>query len=117
MVLPVMHHRFAGMHGNAHPQRPDITPIFGKQRALGIEGGGDGIRCGGKDGLHRVANGLDVDAVMGLNGRVEQSDVTRHRGRHRLAIPFPERGTAFDIGEQEGDGPRGEIGHDPIPYV
>ncbi len=40
-------------------------------------------------------------------------------GGHRHLVPLPERSAAFDIGEEEGDGAGGEIGHvrskDPGP--
>ena len=33
---------------------------------------------------------------------------------HRHLVLLPERGAALDIGEEEGDGAGGEIGHDPL---
>jgi hypothetical protein len=42
---------------------------------------------------------------------IEQGEVPLNRHRHRLPIPLPERGTALDVGEEEGDGAGGEIGH------
>ncbi len=29
-------------------------------------------------------------------------------------VPLPQRGAALDVGEEEGDGAGGEIGHDPL---
>jgi hypothetical protein len=37
--------------------------------------------------------------------------------RHRGAIPLPALGTARDVGEEKGNGPGREIGHDPVPDV
>ena len=67
LVLLVMHHRFASMQGHTHAQRPDLTPLFGKQRTLGIEGSGDGVRSSGKSRLHCIADGLEEDATIGLD--------------------------------------------------
>jgi hypothetical protein len=39
------------------------------------------------------------------------------RDVHGITIPLPAFGTAFDIGEEEGNGARGKIGHDPVPDV
>src|SRR4051812_9335564 len=39
------------------------------------------------------------------------------RGGHRHAVPFPERGAALDVGEEEGDGARWQIGHGSFPNV
>ena len=63
---------------------------------------------GGEGGLRRIADGLEVDAAVGLDGRIEQGEVALDRGRHRRPIPLPERGAALDIGEEEGDGAAGE---------
>src|SRR5829696_5586015 len=36
------------------------------------------------------------------------------RSGHRLPVPLPEGGAAFDVGEEEGDGAAGKIGHEPL---
>ena len=51
---------------------------------------------------------------MRLDSRIEQSDVALDGRGHRRPVPLPERGAALDVGEEEGDGTGGEIGHDPL---
>jgi hypothetical protein len=41
VVLPVMHHRFAGMQRHAHAQRSCLGPRFGIESALGVDAGGN----------------------------------------------------------------------------
>jgi len=60
----------SGQH-HAYPERTNVAPIFGNKRSLGIQGRGDGIRRGGKCHLHRVADGLEVDALVGSGGYVK----------------------------------------------
>jgi hypothetical protein len=105
------------MQRHAHAQRPDLTPIFAKQRPLGIEGGSDGIRSGAKRRLHRIADSFEVDAAMRLDGRIKQSDMSGHRSRHHRGVTLPERGAPLDIREEKSDGAGGEIGHDPLQML
>src|SRR5829696_4817048 len=51
---------------------------------------------------------------MRLDSSLEQLDETLDGFRHGLPIPLPQRGAALDVGEEESDGPRWEIGHDPL---
>jgi hypothetical protein len=52
-----------------------------------------------------------MDAAVFRDRRIEQGQVTLDRLRHRLSVPLPEARAALDIGEEEGDGPGGELGH------
>jgi hypothetical protein len=115
LVLTVMHHRFASMKGRAHSYRPDLTPIFAKQCTLGIERRSHCLRGCRKDRLHRIANDLEEHAIVGLDRRAQEREVALHGIGHRSPVPLPERGAALDVGEQEGDGTAGEIGHRPSP--
>jgi hypothetical protein len=69
------------------------------------------LASGGKGGLHRVANGLEVDAAMSRYRGIKQGKVTVDRSRHCLAVSLPALGTPLDVGEEKGDGARWEIGH------
>jgi hypothetical protein len=42
--------------------------------------------------------------------------MTLDRGRHRDLGTLPQRGAAFNVREEKGDGAAGEIGHDPTQY-
>ena len=54
---------------------------------------------------------------MRRDRRVEQGDVAGDGGRHRRAVPLPERGAALDVGEEEGDGAGGRSGMDPLQML
>ena len=88
-----------------------LTPLLGQQGTLGITGRRDGGRGSRKGGLHRITDGLEVDAPVGPDRRVEQGTVTFDRSRHRLAVSLPALGAALDVGEEEGDSAGGKIGH------
>jgi hypothetical protein len=45
----------------------------------------------------------------------EEGEVPINGMSHRSAILFPAACTAFDIGEEEGDGATGKIDHRPAP--
>jgi hypothetical protein len=63
----------------------------------------------GKAACTGISSGLEMDAT-GLDRCIEQGEVALD-GRHRAAIPLPERGTPLDVCEEEGDGPGREIRH------
>jgi hypothetical protein len=42
---------------------------------------------------------------------IEQGEVPLNRHRHRATIPLPECRAGLDVGEEEGDGAGGQIGH------
>jgi hypothetical protein len=87
---------------------------LGAQRPLGVKGGGDSSKRRRKRRLHRIARGLEVDATMCLDGRIEQGDVVLDCDRHRCPVPFPQRRAALDVGEEESDRPRRQLGHAAI---
>ena len=106
-----------GVQRHADPQGADVCSGQGSaaQRPLGSERGGDGIRCRGEGRLHGIADRLEEHAAVGLDGRAQQGEVALDRGRHRRPVPLPQRGAALDVGEEEGDGAGGKIGHGPSP--
>src|SRR5829696_2269658 len=99
------------MQCHPHAEWADRAPLRGQQGPLGIDRGSDGGRGRGERGLHRITDGLEVDAAVGLDGRVEQGNVTFDRSHHRLAVSLPAVGTPLDVSEEKGDGPRWETGH------
>src|SRR5688572_14572266 len=102
------------MQRYAYPQAAHVPPVHGKEGTLGLQRGRNRSRGSRKGGLNRVANGLEVDAAMRLDGRIEQGKMALDRGSHRLAVPLPERGAALDVGEEKGDGPAWQLGHAAI---
>jgi hypothetical protein len=79
--------------------------------------GSDGTRRNRKGGLHRVTDRLEQHAAMSRDGSTEKGEVALNGGDHCLAVPFPERRAALDVGEEEGNGPGGEVGHDPLQIL
>jgi hypothetical protein len=55
-----------------------------------------------------------MDATVILDGGIEQGNVPLDGTGHGLAVMLPERGTALDVGEEEGDGTGGKVWHDPL---
>ncbi len=54
---------------------------------------------------------------MGLDRGTQQAEVPLDGRSHRGVVLLLERCTAVDVGEEEGDGAGGEIGHRPSPKV
>jgi hypothetical protein len=62
-------------------------------------------------GLHAVANNLEAMPAVGSYRGVEQLEMAVDRETHRRLVLLPERGAAFDIGKEEGDGAAGQVAH------
>jgi hypothetical protein len=95
-----------------HPQLTDLAPVFAKERMLPIDGCGSCLRNSWKGGVDRTPDRLEEHATVGLNGRIEQGSVAVDGVRHRRSVLLPEGGAALDVGDEEGDGTAGQIGHD-----
>jgi hypothetical protein len=96
-------------------QRSWQRPGFGLERPLERGGGSDGVGCAGEDGEEAVAfaPAFDDPAVGLSDGGCHEGVVAGQRRAHRRGVLLPEAGAAFDVGEEEGDGPRREIEHAP----
>ena len=55
--------------------------------------------------------------MVGGDRAVQDGQLPIDRGTHGGPVPLPERGAALDVGEEEGDGAGGEIGHGPLQYA
>ena len=53
--------------------------------------------------------------MVGGNEAVQDGQLPLDRAAHGGPIPLPERGTALDVGEEEGDGAAGQFGHGRSP--
>jgi hypothetical protein len=100
------------MHRHPDRQWVDLSPVLSQQGLLPSHSCGHRLGSGREGGLHRIPDGLVVDAPMGINRCVEESDMALDGDGHRSRVPLPERGTSLDIGEEERDGAAGKIGHD-----
>src|SRR3954447_15246155 len=94
------------------PDRPGAVLRF--WRGGFVSDGGNRMRCGGKGRLHRIAYHREERAAVPLNGGSQERQMACDSRRHRDLVPLPERGTALDVGEEEGDGAGGKIGHEPL---
>ena len=65
----------------------------------------DGVAHVAEDGEDAVAFALALDdvAVLAFDARRDDGVVARQRLAHGIRLAFPEAGTAFDVGQQEGD--------------
>ena len=110
VVVVVAQLGLAGVEADADLDRARRRPGLGGEGALDREGGGHGAGRGGEDGETAVtfATGADVLAVVLANGVLEEEIVAGKGRAHRLRERFPERGTAFDVGEEERHRPTRE---------
>src|SRR6266508_638227 len=86
-----------------------------QQRALGIEGRGDGIRGTGKDGEQAITLAAALDdraAVHGDDGG-QQGIMAGQGGAHRLRLLLPALGAGLDVSEEKGDSAAGKVRHAP----
>ena len=116
-VVAIFRRSLTGVNRHPHSQRPQITPVLPPQGELGGDGGGDGVRNRREGCLRGIPNRLEEDAVLSGDGFAKECEVALDGGRHRVPIPLPERGAAFDIREEEGDGAAGKWGHRPSPDI
>ena len=96
----------AGVYAHAHEECAIGRPLARVQASLGVDGGGDAVGRGAEG--HEVGLALPVDHLStGLCDRgFEQLMVD---GQHLAVRPsaefFEQARRAFDVGEEEGDGP------------
>jgi hypothetical protein len=58
-----------------------------------------------------------VGPAMRVTRGVKQDDGTLDGNGHRLAVPLSQLRRSLDVGEEEGDGAGGQIGHDPSQCI
>jgi hypothetical protein len=66
--------------------------------------------------LDGVPDGREVDATVGVDSDIEQSNVTLNRV-YDAAIPLPESPAAFNVGEEEGDRPPWPVCHHDLLWA
>ena len=99
----------AQVQPDPHRQLRPASPVHAGQGHLDRFGALDRLAGPGEGGGERVAGrGEDVPVELG-DGVGEDLVVDPQRRRHRLGIGGPQPGRSDHIGEQEGDGPRGEV--------
>jgi hypothetical protein len=102
-VVPGAGNGLADVDGHPDLDRPEVAPRLGGDEALALSRCRDGSGDGRKGALDRVADRLEEDAALGLDGASEQPEVALDRGVHPRGVALPALGRALDIGEEEGD--------------
>ncbi len=99
--------RLSRMNCHADAQTADRSPVFFGDSPLRLDRGAHGIVRIGKGGAEGIADRFENEAVIRRYAALEDG-VVRAQGRlHRLAVRFPPRRAALDIGKEERDGPGG----------
>jgi hypothetical protein len=88
-----------------------VLPFGGEEPTLGLQGGFQGIRSGGKSGTKSIPHSLEDVATTLLYDQPEQLVVAGQRRLHGPGIKLPEPGGACYVGEQKGDSACGRDGH------
>ena len=100
-----------GMQPHSHADPGALRPRLGGEAALGIDGGGEGLRRAVEDDEKRVTLGQDLGAVMGLPGASPDLTMTLQERRPTGPQRLRQARRALDVGEQERDGSGRELGH------
>jgi hypothetical protein len=61
--------------------------------------------------LDSIPDGLEMHTIVGLDDLSEYSQVVRDGSRHCYSVSLPALGAPLDVGEEEGNGAGGEVGH------
>jgi hypothetical protein len=115
-IVPVLRLGFANVQGHSYPQGSGrIGPGLSEERPLPIERRAHPKLGRGKSRLRAVPNDLVEDAAVGGDDAAQYGEVPLDRHAHGGAVAFPQASRTFDVGEQEGDRPAGQLGHAPPP--
>ena len=112
-IVAIFRRGLTSVNRHPHSQWPKISPILSPQGELGGDGGGDRVRNRWKGRLRGIAYCLEQDAILVGDGFAKEREVALDCSRHRLPVSLPERGAAFDVGEEKGDRAAGKRGHRP----
>src|SRR5688572_17561000 len=85
-----------------------------RQGPLGGDDRGDGVGGSGEDDKKGVTGSADLAAAGVLEGGAQVAVVLSEDARVAVTEVLKETCRTFDIGEQQCDGPRWEIGHAPL---
>ena len=115
-VVAVAWRRGSGVQRHPHAQWPDLlwprlaaaAPAAQRAAAATASGAVGKAACTASP---TILNSTPPCASMAAR---KQRQMALDGSRHRHPVPLPERGTALDVGEEEGDGAGGQIGHDPL---
>jgi hypothetical protein len=88
-----------------HANRAQCPPVLADQGSLSAEGSGDGLRGCRESRLDGVADNLEGNAIVRLDGLPEQGEMALDGVRHRRSVLLPAFRAALDIGAEERNRP------------
>jgi hypothetical protein len=101
--------RLGRVHAHAHAQVALGGPGMSAEGPLGGERGGDGRLRARKDDEERVALRVDLASACVGDRLPEQPLLVGEQVAVGVAQAFEQTSRAFDVGEEEGDGSRGQL--------
>ena len=99
----------SGVQAHPHPERADLRPRLGLERALAFDrraNGGDRIA---ERGIDRITDGLEHDPAGLLHRGSQELVMSGDRDGVPAGMCLEHPGARLDIGEQEGDRSGGQI--------
>ena len=89
-----------------------VGPVVGRERALGLRRGRDGIARALEGDVEGVALQLDLDPAVAGEDLAQEAAVLGERLHVALAAELlQEASRPLDVGEEQGDGAGGELSH------
>jgi hypothetical protein len=82
-----------------------MPPVLADPGSLSAEGSGDGLRGCRESRLDGVADNLEGNAIVRLDGLPEQGEMALDGVRHRRSVLLPAFRAALDVGEEESNRP------------
>ena len=105
-VALLAHPRLTRVQAHAHSDCTSVRPALGRQVALSVDGGRDGVGSRAEGDEERIALRVHHPPVVGGEGTTQQPLVLGEHLRVAVAAQLMEQlGRALDVREQEGDGP------------
>ena len=89
VIAALVWRRFPGVHRHPHAERTDRAPVLGKECPLSSESSGNGGWGSGEGRLHRIPDGLEMDASMDLDRGIEQRKMAGNGARPWRTGPAP----------------------------
>jgi hypothetical protein len=106
--------RLARVQPDPHVHRDPAWPVVRDVRPLHLGRRRDRVARAHEREEERVALRVDLDAVVRGERAAHEPPVIRQHLGVAVAQLLEQRGRALDVGEGEGDGAAGKLGHDPI---
>ena len=103
----------AGVQAHPDPDRLAVREGMSLQRALGLDGGQQGVQRRVEDVEEGIADGPDLDAAAGAEGAADQPIVLIQHLREARPEPLDQLGRALDVAEEDRHPTLGQVLHPP----